>query len=1342
MRDVGRDGRVFGVSEVRDSPVGAAGRSFIGLVVAAAALAVLAVVLPGATWAAVGHPYVSSVTEAPLGRALQEPGAVAVDRATGDVFVADPASGVVDVFDADGKYLTRFGADLEAASIAVDEASGIVYVAEPFEGMVLAFKQDGSGGYVLGSRWTGANAPGGSFGNGEVLGVAVDNSTSVSDPSAGDVYVVDGEGPAVNKAETQFAAAEVFKPGSSGEEGDFVRDLAGKGLREPNGVAVSAATGRVYVADSARGVVEAFDSDGVYEAKLQGSGSPVGSLEAGGVSAIAVDEATGGLLVAQEKLGVVDELDRAGEGVGWIAGTPSGPFAAVRGVAAAGSGGVYVADAGSGVVDVFGPGVTVPDVSAKAPSHVTGTSATLRGVIDGDGETASYHFELGESEAYGGLSTATMQTAGSGEERVQANVTGLKPASTYYFRLVGEEENGISCSVGLTFTTEGGQGGGVQAKSVSCARPHATIESTSAVEVGASEATLQAQVNPHGHDTSGYFQYGTESCATSPSSCTEVPQPPVEVGSGEADVAVSAVLRELKPDTTYHYRVLAANALGVSEGAERTFTTRALSVPSLPDGRAWEMVSPPNKHGGAISALTREGGWILAAEDGDALAYVANGTIEEEVQGNRSFEPQQVLATRGADGWSSKDIATPQERAGGANFGAPEYQFFSPDLSLALVQPYVAEPSLAPGVAGKMVYLRDDQPIAPEAAERQSYLEAEANSGFFQPGFLALVSRANAPEASFPVSVSFLGATPDLDHVVLEASAALAGPSSGVGLYEWSQGGALRFVSALPDGEPVSAVALGYYQVRAHAISNDGTRVIWTASQETPAHLYMRDIATEKTIQLDKGQLGSEPAGAARFQTASSDGSRVFFTDDQALVEGASVEPARETPDLYECEMIETGGELSCALRDLTIPLRKGEHAAVQGSLLGASEDGMSVYVVAKGVLAANENAGGERAQPGQDNLYELRYDGAGWTRTFIAVLSGEDAADWDAGPNVSDENTAFQTARVSPNGEYLAFMSQRSLTGYDNEDISSEHPGERLDQEVYLYDSKTERLTCVSCDPSGARPVGVLDQEHSAEGIGLVVDRRQSWRGHWLAGSIPGWTSQSLTNALYQSRYLSDEGRLFFDSADPLVPGIAAPTRQEEVSAGKTQRVGVENAYEYEPVGLGSCTSGSTGGCVSLISSGTSQRESAFLEATPNGNDVFFLTAAQLSSQDTDDAFDIYDARVCTSESPCLTPPPGSAASCASIEECHPTSSSSGQAAIGASGSAAFSGAGNLVPAPPKQEVRALRASSKPLTRAQKLTKALQACRKQHPRAKKKRQACEAHAMKLYGPKPKARKK
>ena len=230
-----------------------------------------------------------------------------------------------------------------------------------------------------------------------------------------------------------------------------------------------------------------------------------------------------------------------------------------------------------------------------------------------------------------------------------------------------------------------------------------------------------------------------------------------------------------------------------------------------------------------------------------------------------------------------------------------------------------------------------------------------------------------------------------------------------------------------------------------------------------------------------------------------------------------------------------------------------------------------------------------------------------------------------------------------------------------------------------------------------------------------------------------PAWVSEKLTNALYQSRYLSDEGRLFFNSADHSAPGIANPLREERVS-GQTQRVGVENVYEYEPAGVGSC--GSAGGCVALISSGTSDRESAFLEATPSGNDVFFLTEAQLLAQDTDDAFDIYDARVCSASSPCLkpTPTPAGRVRVSRRMPCAGRGRAGRDRRVGQRD--VLRCGKRCVHSPPKQEAKGVKATSpKPLTRAQKLTKALAACRKQHPHSKKKRLACVRHARKRVRP-------
>ena len=233
-------------------------------------------------------------------------------------------------------------------------------------------------------------------------------------------------------------------------------------------------------------------------------------------------------------------------------------------------------------------------------------------------------------------------------------------------------------------------------------------------------------------------------------------------------------------------------------------------------------------------------------------------------------------------------------------------------------------------------------------------------------------------------------------------------------------------------------------------------------------------------------------------------------------------------------------------------------------------------------------------------------------------------------------------------------------------------------------------------------------------------------WRGN-----IPGWTEQGIAaippGAVYDSHYLLEDGRLFFNSPDDLVP--AAVNHKEDV-------------YEYEPAGVGSCQSAS-GGCVSLISGGSSDRESAFLEATPTGSNVFFLTAAPLLPQDTDTAPDIYDARECTTQSPCLTAPAQAAEGCSSEAACRPAQPAQ-QLPEGPAGTAALSAPGNpssQKPSPGKNESRAAKQTAKPLTRAQKLAKAMAACRTRYRRANRRRAACEAHARKLYGPKRRAKR-
>ena len=864
------------------------------------------------------------------------------------------------------------------------------------------------------------------------------------------------------------------------------------------------------------------------------------------------------------------------------------------------------------------------------------------------------------------------------------------------------------------------------------------IDSAYAQALAPGSERLLAQIDPRGADTHYYFQYGTGDCVVAPASCTDAPVPPgTDIGAGFGDQSAEVELQGLVPNTTYYYRVLAENENGVAESEQSTqtfFTTLPASEGVLLDHRSWELVSPPEKHGATVGAISREGALIQAASGGEAITWTATAPVTSEAEGNRRPEPLQVISTRDpVKGWSSKDVTTPHNKGEGyAPGSATEYRFFSPDLSLALVQPQMTEPF-------------EDPPLSPEAREKTMYRRNNA-TGEYEALVTAGDDTANS---QFGGKLEFRGATAELQQVVFESKVPLLA-GAGSGLYEWESGAALKSVSVLPGPQemPASEPSLGDLDsdVR-NAISRDGSRVFWTNGDKDEGPLFVRDMLKDETVQVNAAQGAPEPNEAERevgddevhFQMASSDGSRVFFTDTWPLTKDSTLEPvsfeAERPVDLYELDL-ETG-----KLSDLSVDTNVGEFADVLGILPGVSEDGSYVYFIANGVLAAGAEPGDcprskpEVPQPHEAcNLYvsgpDPQHPGQRQTR-LIARLSAEDGADWGRGHSQAG-SLGGVTSRVSPNGRYLAFMSQQELTGYHNTDANPEALGAH-DEEVFLYDARSGRLTCASCNPDGEAPHGVLDTEQAGEGVGLTVDHPEAWNGHWLAGSVPGWTLVGLIPPVtsHQSRYLSNSGRLFFNSADALT-SHESPSREEIVN-GKPTQVGVENVYQYEPQGIGSCDRAS--GCVALISSGTSEHESAFLDASENGNDVFFLTAAQLVASDLDGSDDVYDARVCgTNETqPCLPPPPPPLPVCAG-EECRPPPSA--QLSMAPAASATYSGPGNLA----RQEVRGSTTSTKPgsTTSAkriweQKLAHALKLCRTRYKRSHAKRSKCERRARESY---------
>jgi Family of unknown function (DUF6055) len=109
------------------------------------------------------------------------------------------------------------------------------------------------------------------------------------------------------------------------------------------------------------------------------------------------------------------------------------------------------------------------------------------------------------------------------------------------------------------------------------AEPGPPVPTTgSATQIRDHAASINGTVDPHLNDTTWSIQYGRTSgygSSTAPKSL-----PAATVGAAP----VAAPLRDLKANTTYHYRVIASNSAGVTAGDDMTFrTARDVTKPKV-----------------------------------------------------------------------------------------------------------------------------------------------------------------------------------------------------------------------------------------------------------------------------------------------------------------------------------------------------------------------------------------------------------------------------------------------------------------------------------------------------------------------------------------------------------------------------------------------------------------------------------------------------------------------------------------------------------------------------------------------------------------------------------------
>ena len=445
----------------------------------------------------------------------------------------------------------------------------------------------------------------------------------------------------------------------------------------------------------------------------------------------------------------------------------------------------------------------------------------------------------------------------------------------------------------------------------------------------------------------------------------------------------------------------------------------------LPDCRAYELVSPPNKNGNAVSGV-----WAVHPS-GDRIAYVAIGAFP----GSLSSLTADFVAHRGADGWTTTAVNPPTlYRNATAND-----QWWPADVADDF----------------RRVLLKTTYPVDPRDDERTDDVYLSDGTTF------PWISTGEPPRPSAD-GADYKAATRDLGRILLQTRRPLLpeveAEAPGTTQLYLNEGGRVRLVSADDDGRPIaggasfgngadttgSRTVVGGLERTAFAA--DGDVVFFKRDRDNQVYVRVNalDPAAARTRLLSVSQAtGTEgttcpTTATTRFLAAAADGSSAVFSCAMRLTDDAPANGGLYRYDVASGRLTAIAATAGAALNNT--------------NWIASAEDLSVLYFVTNARLVGQAESG--------SHLYALR-DGR---------------IDW-LGQVGTTAPSAYNFV-ASPDGRYLLFQARMGTDPIANGRT-----------QVYLYDADSgERPRCVSCRPDGrlSQGDGQLDQKIS---IGMGND-------------------------------------------------------------------------------------------------------------------------------------------------------------------------------------------------------------------------------------------------------------